>query len=95
MTTSPPAPRPAAPGQRFGATDLGLVIMSLIWGINYSVVKTGLRTLSPLAFYIQPIPTAMKSLIAALLLAALFCFGCASSYKCNGQRAIQTPMGRM
>ncbi len=34
----------------FGATDLGLVFMSLIWGINYSVVKTGLRTLEPFAF---------------------------------------------
>jgi drug/metabolite transporter (DMT)-like permease len=34
----------------FGSTDLGLVVMSLIWGINYSVVKSGLRVLSPLTF---------------------------------------------
>ena len=47
--TSPQTPVTAArPG--FGSTDLGLVFMSLIWGINYSVVKAGLRTLSPLTF---------------------------------------------
>lgn len=40
----------AASRPGFGATDLGLVFMSLIWGINYSVVKAGLRTLSPLTF---------------------------------------------
>ncbi|WP_309672234.1 DMT family transporter [Gemmatimonas sp.] len=40
----------AAPRQGFGTTDLGLVLMSLIWGVNYSVVKAGLRTLSPLTF---------------------------------------------
>ena len=68
MTTSPPAPRPAAPGQRFGATDLGLVIMSLIWGINYSVVKTGLRTLSPLAF------NGLRVAMAAVVLFAIAAF---------------------
>lgn len=47
--TSPQA-SVAAPRPRFGTTDVGLVFMSLIWGINYSVVKAGLRTLSPLTF---------------------------------------------
>lgn len=47
--TSPPTPvAPPRPG--FGTTDVGLVFMALIWGINYSVVKAGLRTLSPLTF---------------------------------------------
>ncbi|WP_396220298.1 DMT family transporter [Gemmatimonas sp.] len=45
-----PHPSAAAPRPGFGTTDLGLVFMSLIWGINYSVVKAGLRTLSPLTF---------------------------------------------
>jgi len=37
----------------------------------------------------------MKTLLAFFLFAALFCSGCASAYKCNGQRAIKTPMGKM
>ncbi len=45
-----PQPPVAVPRPGFGSTDLGLVLMSLIWGINYSVVKAGLRTLSPLTF---------------------------------------------
>lgn len=34
----------------FGITDMGLIIMAIVWGINYSVVKAGLDYLSPLAF---------------------------------------------
>lgn len=34
----------------FGATDIGLILMAVVWGINYSVVKVGLGHLSPLAF---------------------------------------------
>jgi drug/metabolite transporter (DMT)-like permease len=34
----------------FGVTDAGLVVMAVIWGVNYSVVKAGLRTLAPLTF---------------------------------------------
>jgi drug/metabolite transporter (DMT)-like permease len=48
MTSSPSTAASTRPG--FSSTDLGLVFMSLIWGINYSVVKAGLRTLSPLTF---------------------------------------------
>lgn len=36
--------------QSFSATDAGLLLMALIWGINYSVVKAGLRALEPFAF---------------------------------------------
>jgi drug/metabolite transporter (DMT)-like permease len=34
----------------FGATDVGLLLMALIWGINYSVVKYGINAISPFAF---------------------------------------------
>ncbi len=34
----------------FGLTDLGLLAMATIWGINYSVVKFGTTQLSPLAY---------------------------------------------
>jgi drug/metabolite transporter (DMT)-like permease len=34
----------------FGLTDLGLLLMATIWGINYSVVKFGMRFLTPLAY---------------------------------------------
>jgi drug/metabolite transporter (DMT)-like permease len=34
----------------FGLTDVGLVAMAVIWGVNYSVVKEGLRVLPPLTF---------------------------------------------
>lgn len=34
----------------FGATDVGLLVMALIWGINYSVVKSGINALGPFAF---------------------------------------------
>jgi drug/metabolite transporter (DMT)-like permease len=39
---------PSRPG--FGLTDLGLLLMATIWGINYSVVKFGTSHLSPLAY---------------------------------------------
>jgi drug/metabolite transporter (DMT)-like permease len=44
VSTSAPS-RPA-----FGPTDLGLLLMATIWGINYSVVKFGMRFVSPLAY---------------------------------------------
>ena len=34
----------------FGLTDVGLIVMALIWGINYSVVKDGITTIEPLTF---------------------------------------------
>ena len=34
----------------FGWTDIGLIVMALIWGVNYSVVKSGLATLDPITF---------------------------------------------
>ena len=61
--TSHTAPRPG-----FGITDLGLVFMSLIWGINYSVVKAGLRTLSPLTF------SGLRVTMAAIVLFTIAAF---------------------
>jgi drug/metabolite transporter (DMT)-like permease len=49
----------------FGATDAGLLLMSLIWGINYSVVKAGLRTLEPFAF------NGLRVALAAVILVGL------------------------
>jgi drug/metabolite transporter (DMT)-like permease len=45
---SPPARPVARPGVL--ATDLLLVLMAVIWGVNYSVVKYGTRALDPLAY---------------------------------------------
>lgn len=39
-----------SPGQRWGLTDLLLLTMALIWGINFSVVKFGTQVVAPLAF---------------------------------------------
>lgn len=52
-TPVPPASAPpnvAGTHHGFGITDAGLVLMAIIWGVNYSVVKSGLQTLPPLAF---------------------------------------------
>ncbi|HEY5218437.1 MAG TPA: DMT family transporter [Gemmatimonadaceae bacterium] len=46
-------------------TDLSLVLMALIWGVNFSVVKYGTEQLSPLAF------NGARVLLAALALSAL------------------------
>ena len=34
----------------FGATDIGLIVMAVIWGVNYTVVKTGIQSLEPVTF---------------------------------------------
>lgn len=51
--------------QSFGATDIGLLVMAVIWGVNYSVVKAGLSAMEPFAF------NGVRVLLAALVLAAL------------------------
>ena len=35
---------------RFGMTDVGLIVMSLIWGVNFSIVKFGLKSFDSLSF---------------------------------------------
>ncbi len=49
----------------FGLTDVGLVFMAVIWGVNYSIVKEGLRVLPPLTF------NATRMLLAAVVLFAI------------------------
>ena len=67
MSTSTPSITVVAPSQRaaFGPTDLGLILMSVIWGVNYSVVKTGLLEMSPLTF------TGLRVSVAAIVLWAI------------------------
>lgn len=48
-------------------TDAGLVLMAVIWGVNYSVVKAGLQAMTPLSF------TGVRMVFAAVVL-----FGIAS-----------------
>jgi drug/metabolite transporter (DMT)-like permease len=57
LTVAPPPAPPvsgaAGPSRApsgFGLTDLMLLGMALIWGVNFSVVKYGTQVLSPLAF---------------------------------------------
>src|SRR5690349_16104640 len=48
---APVSEHPRASGTRaFGATDLQLLLMALIWGVNFSVVKYGTEALAPLAY---------------------------------------------
>ncbi len=51
--------------QSFGPTDIGLLLMAVIWGVNYSVVKAGLRVLEPFAF------NGIRVMLAAVVLAVV------------------------
>ncbi len=53
------------PQHRVWVTDLLLLLMAIIWGINFSVVKFGMRYLEPLAF------NGVRVLIAGLALLAV------------------------
>jgi drug/metabolite transporter (DMT)-like permease len=50
------------PKQKFGKTDALLLLMALIWGVNFSVVKYGTKVFSPLAF------TGLRVILAAVVL---------------------------
>lgn len=63
-----PAPVAAVP-HGFTSTDLGLVVMALIWGVNYSVVKAGLRSLPPLTF--NGLRVALAAVVLALVAASV------------------------
>jgi drug/metabolite transporter (DMT)-like permease len=49
----------------FGWTDLSLLMVAVIWAINFSVVKYSARTMGPLAF------TGLRVCLAALVLVAI------------------------
>ncbi len=51
--------------QAFGATDMGLVLMAIIWGVNFTVVKAGIATLPPMAF------NGIRVVLAAVVLAVV------------------------
>jgi len=42
--------RPGTSVSGFGTTDIMLLMMALLWGINFSVVKVGTQLLDPIAF---------------------------------------------
>ncbi len=52
----------------FGATDALLLLMAVIWGINYSAVKYGSLALSPLAFTWLRVFIAMLTLLTVAAL---------------------------
>lgn len=45
-------------------TDALLLVMALVWGVNYSVVKYGVRTFAPLAFNSLRVAIAAAALLA-------------------------------
>ncbi len=47
-------------------TDLGLLSLALIWGINFAVVKVGLEELDPLVFNALRFPLAAVALLVVL-----------------------------
>src|SRR3954470_8706837 len=59
-----PAPGPSAASTKpaFGVTDLSLILMAMIWGVNYVVVKFATGVLQPLSF------KAIRVGIAAIIL---------------------------
>lgn len=61
--TAEGSPGPAAPRGLTG-TDGLLVVMTLIWGVNYIVIKAAFQELSPLSF------NAVRFLLAAVAIAA-------------------------
>jgi drug/metabolite transporter (DMT)-like permease len=66
-TETPPAPLAAAPKHafHFTGTDVMLLAMATIWGINFSVMKFGAAAISPLAF------NALRAALASVALAAI------------------------
>lgn len=64
-TTSSGAARPA-----FGVTDLSLLLMALIWGVNYTSVKYGTGLVAPLAFNGVRVTLAAVSLVIVAQIAS-------------------------
>ncbi|MCA1616440.1 MAG: DMT family transporter [Acidobacteria bacterium] len=63
--TNTTADGPAARARGLTATDFGMLLVVLIWGANFAVVKSSLAEFPPLAF------TALRFTLAALLLALI------------------------
>lgn len=71
LTRSGQPPR-AHPRLHFGVTDLSLLLMALIWGVNYTSVKYGTGVLAPLAFNGVRVALAAVALVIAAQIAARF-----------------------
>ena len=56
---------PSQTSAGFGKTDVLLLLMALIWGVNFSVVKYGTEVMTPLAF------SGLRVMLAAVVLLAL------------------------
>jgi drug/metabolite transporter (DMT)-like permease len=71
LTRSDEPPR-ARTGPAFGVTDLSLLLMALIWGVNYTSVKYGTGVLAPLAFNGVRVTLAAVSLVIVSRMAVRF-----------------------
>lgn len=67
----------------FGKTDALLLLMALIWGVNFSIVKYGTQVMTPMAF------TGLRVMLAALV---LFSFALARGKKLPTRREILSLM---
>ena len=66
------APKPASlehTRAAFGVTDLQLLLMALIWGVNFSVVKYGTGALAPMAYNAIRVALAAVALVIVARLA--------------------------
>jgi drug/metabolite transporter (DMT)-like permease len=52
----------SSPGKKFSLIDLMLIVLSFVWGFNFTIVKTALEYYSPLSF------NALRFSLASLLL---------------------------
>jgi len=72
LTRSDKQAPPASTRPSFCVTDLSLLLMALIWGVNYTSVKFGTTVLDPLAFNGVRITLAALSLLVIAQLATRF-----------------------
>jgi drug/metabolite transporter (DMT)-like permease len=62
QTDFPASPLARSPARRITADDLGMLLVCLIWGFNFSITKTAFVQIPPLAF------TALRFAVSSLLL---------------------------
>lgn len=62
-----PETRPAPPASPHWGTDALLLLMALIWGVNFIVVKVGTQLMEPLAFNGARVSIAAVSLVIVVL----------------------------
>lgn len=58
----PAAPPPRGPARRISTDDLGMLLVCLIWGFNFSITKSAFDQIPPLAF------TAIRFALSSMLL---------------------------